>query len=98
MDSSTQIKGLISYLTKLTHTVDAFRVSFGNIEVGKTTRNMQSYVQIKYDLNVTPKQPDSPYLWYFFNCKSKPIIKFEQGLQTTYQWYLENMVDMESHT
>ena len=75
MDSSTQIKGLISYLTKLTHTVDAFRVSFGNIEVGKTTRGMQSYAQIKYDLNVTPKQPDSPYLWDFFNCKSKHIIQ-----------------------
>jgi hypothetical protein len=75
MDSSSQIKGLISYLTKLTHTVDAFRVSFGNIEVGKTTRNMQSYVQIKYDLNITPKEPNSPYLWDFFNCKSKHIIQ-----------------------
>ena len=75
MENSSQIKGLISYLTRLTHTVGAFRVSFGNIEVGKTTRHMQSYVQIKYDLNVTPKQPDSPYLWDFFNCKSKHIIQ-----------------------
>lgn len=75
MENSSQVKGLISYLTKLTHTVDAFRVSFGNIEVGKTTRNAQSYVLIKYDLNITPKQPDSPYLWDFFNCKSKHIIQ-----------------------
>jgi GDP-L-fucose synthase len=28
----------------------------------------------------------------------QPSIEFEQGLRTTYQWYLENMVDMESHT
>jgi hypothetical protein len=75
MENSSQVKGLISYLTKLIHTVDAFRVSFGNIEVGKTTRNMQSYVQIKYDLNITPKEPNSPYLWDFFNCKSKHIIQ-----------------------
>jgi hypothetical protein len=75
MGTSGQIRGLISYLTKLTHTVDAFRISFGNIEVGKTTRSMQSYDEIKYDLNITPKNPDTPYLWDFFNCKSKHIIQ-----------------------
>ena len=75
MGTSGQIRGLISYLTKLTHTVDAFRISFGNIEVGKTTRGMQSYDEIKYDLNITPKNPDTPYLWDFFNCKSKHIIQ-----------------------
>jgi hypothetical protein len=75
MGTNGQIRGLISYLTKLTHTVDAFRISFGNIEVGKTTRGMQSYDEIKYDLNITPKNPDTPYLWDFFNCKSKHIIQ-----------------------
>jgi hypothetical protein len=75
MGTSGQIRGLVSYLTKLTHTVDAFRISFGNIEVGKTTRSMQSYDEIKYDLNITPKNPDTPYLWDFFNCKSKHIIQ-----------------------
>jgi hypothetical protein len=75
MGTSGQIRGLVSYLTKLTHTVDAFRISFGNIEVGKTTRNMQSYDEIKYDLNITPKNPNTPYLWDFFNCKSKHIIQ-----------------------
>jgi len=75
MDNSGQIRGLISYLSKLTHTVDAFRISFGNIEVGKTTRGMQTYDKVKYDLNVVPKKPDTPYLWDFFNCKSKHIIQ-----------------------
>ena len=75
MGNSGQIRGLISYLTKLTHTVDAFRISFGNIEVGKTTRGMQTYDEVKYDLNIVPKKQDSPYLWDFFNCKSKDIIK-----------------------
>jgi len=75
MGNSNQIKGLISYLTRLTHTVDAFRFSFVNIDVGKTIRNMQPYVEIKYDLNIVPKQPDTPYLWDFFNCKSTHIIQ-----------------------
>jgi len=75
MGNSGQIRGLISYLTKLTHTVDAFRISFGNIEVGKTTRGMQTYDEVKYDLNIVPKKPETPYLWDFFNCKSKHIIQ-----------------------
>jgi hypothetical protein len=75
MGNSGQIRGLISYLTKLTHTVDAFRISFDNIEVGKTTRGMQTYDEVKYDLNIVPKKPETPYLWDFFNCKSKHIIQ-----------------------
>jgi hypothetical protein len=75
MGNSGQIRGLISYLTKLTHTVDAFRISFDNIEVGKTIRNQEPYPEIQYDLEITPKQSDIPYLWDFFPCKSKHIIQ-----------------------
>jgi hypothetical protein len=62
-------------MTKLTHTVDAFRIKFDNIEVVEVTRGQTSYPQIQYDLYITPKQSDIPYLWDFFNCKSKHIIQ-----------------------
>jgi len=75
MENSGQIKGLISYMTKLTHTVDAFRIKFVNIEVVKVIRGQTPYPQIQYDLDITPKQPDIPYLWDFFECKSKHIIQ-----------------------
>jgi hypothetical protein len=75
MDSSSQIKGLVSYLTKLTHTAGAFRFRFVNLEVGKTIRNQEPYPEIQYDLEITPKQSDIPYLWDFFHCKSKHIIQ-----------------------
>jgi hypothetical protein len=39
------------------------------------TRGVISGAEIQYDLNITPKHPDTPYLWDFFNCKSKDIIK-----------------------
>ena len=75
MISSGQIKGIITYITKLTHPVDEFNITFSNIELDETIKNLQSYNKIKYDLNIIPKQPDSPYLWDFFNCKSKHIIQ-----------------------
>lgn len=75
MANSNQIKGLVSYMTKLTHTVNEFRFKFVNVEVGETTRGMKKYDKIGYDLDIIPKQQDIPYLWDFFNCKSKHIIQ-----------------------
>lgn len=75
MVNSGEIKGLVSYLTKLTHTEDAFRFRFVNIEVGKKIKNQESYPEIQYDLEITPKQSDIPYLWDFFHCKSKHIVQ-----------------------
>jgi len=75
MANSNQIKGLVSYMTKLTHTVNEFRFKFVNVEVGETTRGMKKYDKIEYDLDIIPKQQDIPYLWDFFNCKSKHIIQ-----------------------
>jgi hypothetical protein len=75
MVSNTQIKGVISYLTRLTHTVGAFRFKFVNVDVFKKIKNQQSYPEIHYDLEVTSKQSDIPYLWDFFNCKSNHIVQ-----------------------
>jgi hypothetical protein len=75
MVSQVKIKAIIHYLTKLTHTVDAFRFKFINIEIGKVTRNMESYPKIQFDLEIVPKQEDIPYLWDFFHCKSKYIVQ-----------------------
>ena len=81
MDSSGQIRGLISYMTKLTHTVDAFRIRFVNVEVSESNRHIIGNVKsqpvfvIKYGLEITSKEPDIPYLWDFLSCKSKHIIQ-----------------------
>ena len=75
MISSGQVKGIITFLTKLTHTVDSFRFKFVNVYVEKTTRIGLSVPLIKYDLEITSKEQDIPYLWDFFNCKSKHIIQ-----------------------
>lgn len=75
MDNSGQIRGVVSYLTKLTHTVNEFRIRFVNVEVNKVTKNMLPSYELKYDLEITPKQSDIPYIWDFFSCKSKHIIE-----------------------
>jgi hypothetical protein len=75
MVNSSQIKGLVSYMTKLTHTVDAFRFKFINVVINKVIRGGQSQPEIQYDLEIAPKQSDIPYLWDFFSCKSKHIIE-----------------------
>jgi hypothetical protein len=75
MITNGQVKGIITFLTKLTHTVDSFRFKFVNVSVEKTTRIGLSVPLIKYDLEITSKEQDIPYLWDFFNCKSKHIIQ-----------------------
>ena len=75
MDNSGQIRGVVSYLTKLTHTVDEFRIRFVNVEVNKVTKNGLPSHNINYDLEIIPKQSDIPYIWDFFSCKSKHIIE-----------------------
>ena len=75
MDSSGQIRGVVSYITKLTHTVDEFRIRFVNVEVKKVTKNGLPSYNINYDLEIISKQSDIPYIWDFFSCKSKHIIE-----------------------
>ena len=76
MDNSGQIRGVVSYLTKLTHTVNEFRFRFVNVEVIKVTKNGLPSHNINYDLEIIPKQSDDiPYIWDFFSCKSKHILE-----------------------
>jgi hypothetical protein len=75
MDNSGQIRGVVSYLTKLIHTVNEFRFRFVNVEVIKVTKNGLPSHNINYDLEIIPKQSDIPYIWDFFSCKSKHIIE-----------------------
>ena len=73
MISNGQVKGIITFLTKLTHTVDSFRFKFVNVSVEKVKKIGLLVPLIKYDLEITSKEQDIPYLWDFFNCKSKHI-------------------------
>ena len=60
MDNSGQIRGVISYLIRLTHTSGAFRFKFVNVDVFKKIKGQQSYPEIHYDLEITSKQSDIP--------------------------------------
>ena len=85
MDNNGQLRGVVSYLTKLTHTIDEFRFKFVNVEVGEKDKYIigiksQAEFVIKYDLEIISKQPDIPYLWDFFHCKSKHIIEDGCGM------------------
>ena len=53
MANNTQIRGVISYLIRLTHTSGAFRFKFVNVDVFKKFKNQQSYPEIHYDLEIT---------------------------------------------
>jgi len=75
MDNSGQIRGVVSYLTKLTHTVNEFRFRFVNVEVIKVTKNGLPSHNINYDLEIIPKQKDIPWLWEYFSSKSKHIVE-----------------------
>ena len=90
MEINAQLKGLLSYLTKLTHTVDQYRVKFINVGINKVTKNGESVDQIVYDLDITPKDNDIPWLWDFFNCKSKHIV--QEGCEmVSIDWSVINM-------
>jgi hypothetical protein len=75
MATNIEIKGLVSYLTKLSHIVDSFKFKFVNVEVDKVIKNGEYYPEIRFDLDITPKQEDIPYLWDFFHCKSNHIMQ-----------------------
>ena len=47
MDSSPQIKGLVSYLTRLSHIVDSFKFKFVNVESNYVTRGVKSQPEIQ---------------------------------------------------
>jgi hypothetical protein len=75
-----RIKAIVHYLTKLTHSVDSYRFRFTNVVVNKITRNMKSVPEFQYDLEITTKGEDIPYLWDFFSCKSRHILQDACGM------------------
>ena len=75
MISQGKVRAVKHYLTALTHNVDSFRFKFVNIVVNKMIRNMKSVPDFQYDLDITTKGDDVPYLWEFFKCTSDYIFK-----------------------
>jgi hypothetical protein len=74
MVNSGQIKGVIMYLTQLTHTVGMFRFKFGDIEYSRTHGDTGKII-IEYNLYVELKEKDIIWLWDYLSCKSKHIIE-----------------------
>lgn len=73
MVSDGQVKGIITYLTKLTHTVDMFRFKFNNVEY--KINSSTGKVKIEYDVYIESKEKDIIWLWDFFHCKSIHILE-----------------------
>ena len=72
MVNSGQVKGVISYLTKLTHTIKMFNFKFTDVEY---KIDYKGKVVIEYNLYIQSKQKDIPWLWDYFSCKSKHIVE-----------------------
>lgn len=70
MANSGQLRGVVSYLTKLIHTVDMYEFKFVNVSIDESSKTV-----INYDLDITSKEDDIPWLWDFFHCKSKHIMQ-----------------------
>ena len=78
MINNSQVNGIITYLTKLTHTVDMFRFKFDNVEYKINSSTGKS--TIEYDVYIESKEKDIIWLWDFFNCKSKHILEDACGV------------------
>jgi hypothetical protein len=81
MISDGQVKGIITYLTKLTHTVDMFRFKFNNVEY--KINSSTGKVTIEYDVYIESKEKDIIWLWDFFHCKSIHILEEACGVVST---------------
>lgn len=67
-----EIKGVTRYLEKLTHPVKMFNFNYKNVQY---EFNYDGKVNLSYDLYITSKQPNSPWMWDYFHCKSKHIVE-----------------------
>lgn len=72
MITKYEVTGIRTYLLKLTHKVLAYDFKFENLEFDVDYKNR---VEISYDLNITSKTDDIPWLWDYFDCKSKHILQ-----------------------
>ena len=75
MTDDINIRGIMIYLTKLSHNVDYYKFKFINIRYSYGEQFSMPTIDITYDLEITTKENDIPYLWDFFNCKSKHILE-----------------------
>lgn len=78
MINISQINGAIKYLTKLIHTVGAFRFKFDNVEYKSNPSNGK--IIIEYDVYVESNQKDVVWLWDYLSCKSKHIVEDACGV------------------
>lgn len=72
MITKFEVTGIRTYLLKLTHNILTYDFKFENLEFDVDYRNR---VEISYDLNITSRGDDTPWLWDYFDCKSKHILQ-----------------------
>jgi len=69
---NSEAKGIKHYLERLTHPVKKFNFKFIDVEY---EIRYNGKVELKYVLAVQSKEEDIPWLWDYFNCKSKHIVE-----------------------
>jgi len=69
---NSEAKGIKHYLERLTHPVKKFNFKFTDVEC-KT--RYDGKLELKYVLAIQLKEEDIPWLWDYFNCKSKHIVE-----------------------
>ena len=72
MITNSEAKGIKLYLERLTHPVKGFNFKFTDVEY---EFRKDGKITLEYDLHVQSKVKDSPWIWDYFNCKSKHIVE-----------------------
>ena len=74
MVNSPKVKGILKYLTKLSHPIDSFIIKFKNIKHSDGGPGFTSVILLYYDLEIITKNDDVPYCWDYFVCASNKIL------------------------
>lgn len=72
MITNSEAKGIKIYLERLTHPIKMYNLKFTDVEY---EIDYKGKLVIEYDLYIQSKQKDIPWLWEYFSCKSKHIVK-----------------------
>ena len=72
MITNSEAKGIKLYLERLTHPVKGFNFKFTDVEY---EFRKDGKITLEYDLHAQSKVKDSPWIWDYFNCKSKHIVE-----------------------
>ena len=67
MVNSGQIKGVVSYISKLTHPVDEFNITFSNIELDETIKNLEDYLDKWNKFDGVKPVNENKFMLNFFN-------------------------------